>query len=441
MSETDNRKKEHQGSLAASSDRREERAFLFSEARALNGAADSAFGSGAGNAGAARWKQIRSDACMRAEDFPYHRTAALVDCAALAENLQKIREKLPEGMKLCAVVKADAYGHGIAGLLPVFERYADHYAVACTEEGEFLRSLGTEKPILLLGDAHRGEYARILSAALTTAISSADEAEALSALACSMGKTAHMHIAIDTGMSRIGFPADETGLLALRRIFALPGISVDGAFTHFATADEADKTRTYEQLRHFSAFTEAAAAEGMPLGVRHCANSAAVLDGIGMHFEMARAGIMMYGLYPSEEVAKSVPLVPVLQFKSYLGFVKELRAGAQIGYGGTYTLKKPMRIGTVTCGYADGYPWTVGTNGTEVLVHGKRCPVLGRVCMDQFMIGLDEVPEAKKGDLVTLFGRDGDAFLSAEEVAGKNDTCNYALVCGLTKRVPRVYLP
>ena len=397
------------------------------------------------------------NALMREPSFPYKRIAAFCDRTALSDNLKALRSLLPDGVKFCAVVKADAYGHGFAGLLDVFERYADQYAVASVEEGEELRRLGIRKPVLVLGDAHRDEYPRLLSAELAAALSTADEAERLSALAekhAANGR-AHIHIAVDTGMSRIGLPANETGISELRRIAALPGLSIDGIFTHFAAADEADPARTERQLRRFVQFLSAAEAEGISLGVRHCANSAALLNGVGVglsntfHFDMVRGGIAMYGLYPSDEVEKHLQIRPVMQLKAYLTHVKEIEAGEEISYGGLFRAERRMRVGTVSCGYADGYPRAAGASsepgrsrsrGAEVLVRGQRCPIVGRVCMDQLMIDLSAVPEAQKGDPVTLVGCDGAEEITFEELARESNGFHYELLCSISKRVPRVYV-
>ena len=436
-------------------------------------------------------------AVMRKSTFPYKRSAAFCDKTALSENLRLLRSQLSEGMRFCAVVKADAYGHGFAGLKDVFEVYADAYAVASVEEGEALRALGIEKPVLILGDVHRDEYQRVIAGRLSAAISSADEAEQLSALALKseeglnskevsnseeilnpkemVSQKAHIQIAVDTGMSRIGLMPDEEGLSQLRRIAALPGIAIDGIFTHFAAADEEDLTGAHRQLERFRAFLAAAAAEGIDPGVRHCANSAAVLNGFGMQgFDMVRGGIAMYGLYPSEEVRKDLKFRPVMQLGAYLTHVKEIEAGTGVSYGSLFRADRKMRIGTVSCGYADGYPRSAGSkssgeeakrhraeapkgnraeeikeHGTgaaadritmDVLVRGKRCPIVGRVCMDQLMIDLSAVPEAEKGDPVVLIGRDGDEEITFYELAEKSGGFHYELLCGISKRVPRVYI-
>lgn len=431
-------------------------------------------------------------ALMRKPSFPHKRIAAFCDRTALSDNLKALRSLLPDGVKFCAVVKADAYGHGFAGLLDVFERYADQYAVASVEEGEELRRLGIRKPVLVLGDAHRDEYPRLLSEELAAAVSTADEAERLSALAekhAADGR-AHIHIAVDTGMSRIGLPSNEAGLSELRRIAALPGLSIDGVFTHFATADEADPARTKRQLWRFESFLSAAEAEEISLGVRHCANSAALLNGVGaglsdkqpanlqnavgdpadagsqdglgrrasdspsvtakeIQFDMVRGGIAMYGLYPSDEVEKHLQLRPVMQLKAYLTHVKEIEEGEEISYGGLFRAEHRMRVGTVSCGYADGYPRAAGASsepgrsrnrGAEVLVRGQRCPIVGRVCMDQLMIDLSAVPEAEKGDPVTLVGCDGAEEITFEALARESNGFRYELLCSISKRVPRVYL-
>ena len=373
------------------------------------------------------------------EGFPYRRIFAPVDLSALRSNLSALKASLPEGVRFLAVVKADAYGHGISGMAEAFSEYADGYAVAAVAEGIELRRMLPEPLILILGDVDEGEYAQLLEYGLTAPVSSLAEAEALSALSEQKGRRAHVHIALDTGMSRIGLPADGRGISELLSISRLPGISIDGIFTHFATADEADKTRTERQAERFRAFLAEAGAHGIDTGICHTANSAAILEGIGLEYDMVRGGIAMYGLYPSEAVRQEIRLRPVMQLKARITHIKEIEAGTEVSYGGIFRAEKKMRVGTVSAGYADGYPRNVSGRGMDVLVHGRRCPVLGRVCMDQLMIGLDGVPEAKKGDIVTLFGEDGEAFIPIEELAEKSGGFHYELLCGINKRVPRVY--
>lgn len=377
--------------------------------------------------------------------FPYRRICAAVDLDALAHNLELLRSILPEGVKLCAVVKADAYGHGVVGTLATLERYADCYAVAALEEGIRIRQMGTKKPVLILGALLPGEYETMLAWDLTAAVSSLREGKLLSEAAYQTGRTGHMHIAVDTGMSRIGFRTDEAGFSEVLRLRELPGLSIDGCFTHFATADEPGKEqKTEEQLQAFQAFLKRLSEAGIDPGLCHCANSAAILTGVGTGFSMVRGGIAMYGLYPSRELEGRLPLRPVMQLKSWLTSIRQIQAGETVGYGAVYCAKGPVRVGTVSAGYADGYPRSAGCTdpegkGMDVLVRGKRCPILGRICMDQLMVDLSGLPEAKEGDPVTLFGRDGAEEIGLRELAERSGGFHYELMCAVSGRVPRAY--
>lgn len=394
--------------------------------------------------------------------FPYKRIFARIDLSALRHNIKALRRTLPKETQFCAVVKADAYGHGFAGMKEVFEETADHYAVATVEEGIGLRELGITKPVLVLGDAHRDDYEAILRYGLTATISSFAEAEALSGMAAALlqdfrerekltgraaqesdrpgGKAAvSVHAAVDTGMGRIGFPANEQGVLEVLAAAKLPYLQIDGIYTHFAEADEADQSVTKEQLHRFQEFYQGLCSGGCSPKLVHCANSAALLTGTGSGFSMVRAGIAMYGHYPSDALSWEMKLRPVMELKSYLSYVKDVEAGTRISYGGVFQAERPMRVGTVSAGYADGYPRRADGRGLFVLIHGKRCPVIGRVCMDQFMVDLSGVPDAKKGDSVTLMGRDGSEEISLEELSRASGRFHYELLCGISKRVPRVY--
>ena len=373
------------------------------------------------------------------EDLPYRRIFAAIDLEAFRTNLESIRGILPKGTKLCAVVKADAYGHGVKGLLGSLSGYADAYAVATEEEGALLRREGVTAPILVLGALQREEYRRAICCGLTVAISSLREAEGLSQEAETLYGTAHVHIAVETGMNRIGMRMEGEGFEELRKIAALPGISIDGCFTHFARADEADAVMTGRQLGRFQDFLQRAKEAGIHTGVRHCSNSAAILEGEGTDFDMVRAGIAMYGIYPSDEVRMETPLEPVMQLKSYLTFVKEIEAGETVSYGGIYRAERRTRVGTISAGYADGYPRPAAEGGMEVLIRGRRCPIIGRICMDQMMVDLSDLPEAEPGDLVTLFGKDGEEEISLNELSEKSGRYHYEILCGITGRVPRVY--
>lgn len=367
------------------------------------------------------------------------RTYAEIDLDALQENLAALKAGIPAGMKLCCVVKADAYGHGAEVLAREMNDSADLFAVAALSEAVALRRAAIAKPILVLSPVLPAAYEEAVRNFVTLTICDAASAAAFAQVAETLEVDAHVHVAVDTGMGRIGLTPDEAGLEELQRIAAVPNLSVDGVFTHFAKADWRDKTRTEQQLQQFGKFCRAAKACGLQIPLWHCANSAALIEGFGTEFDMMRAGICLYGHYPSEETERRVVLKPLLSLKSHLTFVKEVPAGSEISYGGIYCTERNLRVGTVCCGYADGYPRALSGKGAEVLVAGKRCRVLGRICMDQLMIDLSEVPEAKVGEVVTLIGQDGREQVSVEELAEGCGGFHYELLCNIGKRVPRIY--
>lgn len=283
-------------------------------------------------------------------------------------------------------------------------------------------------------------YKEIIEQDIRPAMFRLDRAKKLSDLAVAMGKTAKIHIAVDTGMSRIGVMPTEECADLVKEIADLPGIEIEGMFTHFARADETDKRYADEQLCKFKAFAAMVKKRGVNIKIIHCSNSAGIVDLKEANMDAVRAGITIYGLYPSDEVDKSlVPLKPAMELKSFITYIKEIEAGSAVSYGGTFVAEKRMRIGTVGIGYADGYPRNASGKG-HVLVCGKKVPILGRVCMDQLMIDLSEIPEAKEGDEVTLLGQDGELEITMEELAESCGGFHYEIPCVIGKRVPRVYV-
>ncbi len=382
----------------------------------------------------------------------HERTAATIDLKAIRQNvidLKKCHERSRCGSKkkeylILASIKANAYGHGAEAISEAISDLVDYYAVAGTQEGLELRNCGRTNHILVLGPAFPEDYPAAIQNELTLTVFRYEEACALNECAASLGSKAHIHAAVDTGMSRIGVFPDETGLETLKKIAALPNLVLDGIFTHFATADEKDKTGADAALGKFLAFRRMCGASGLSVPIWHCANTAAVIDGIGAadDMDMVRFGIGIYGLYPSEEVRKeNVTLTPALRWYSFLTFVKEIPAGTSVSYGYHFTADRNMRIGTVCCGYADGYPRILSSKGGEVLIHGKRCRILGSICMDQFMVDLSGAPDAEAGDEVTLLGSQtfGGASdcITAEEIAEKCGTISYEIICGISPRTKR----
>ena len=266
-----------------------------------------------------------------------------------------------------------------------------------------------------------------------------DMLEQLSAAAKAAGKKIKIHIAVDTGMSRIGIFPDETGLDFVKKALETEGLQVEGMFTHFARADEADRSFTEEQLEKFVWLTEAVKERlGYDIPIRHCSNSAGIIEYPHANMTMVRAGITLYGLWPSDEVRKDiVPLEPVMSLRSHIIYIKEISAGTPVSYGGTWAPDHTVRLATVPVGYGDGWPRSLSNKG-YVLIRGQKAPIRGRVCMDQFMVEVTDIPDAAEGDEVTLIGRDGDAYISMEEVGDLSGRFNYELACDINPRVPRV---
>lgn len=370
----------------------------------------------------------------------YHRVQAEVNLDAIYHNAVSAKALTAEGTKFMAVIKADGYGHGAVILSEVLNPVADAYGVAILEEGIELRQAGVTKPILILGFTPEPLYEDMIRYDIATAVFQLDMAKKISDTAVRMGAKAKIHIKLDTGMSRIGFALTDESLEQIVQISALPGIEMEGCFSHFARMDERDKTKANRQFAAFCSFLERMEAAGVTVAIRHISNSAGIIEMPEVHLDMVRDGISLYGLYPSQEVQKArLPLIPAMEWKARVSYVKILPANVEIGYGGTYTTSEETRVATIPVGYADGYPRSLSNKGC-VLIHGQRAKILGRVCMDQFMVDVTEIPETKEGDVVTLFGRDGDANLPVEEVAELSGSFNYEFVCDVGKRVPRVYL-
>ena len=339
------------------------------------------------------------------------------------------------------IVKADAYGHGAAALAKLFESEADYFAVAETGEAAELRACGIKKPILILGYTSPSLYENALENDITLTLFSLEQARLLSEKAQKMGKTARVHFAVDTGMGRIGWQVCEQSAEEAAKAARLTGIEAEGVFSHFATADEIDTAFAEEQRALFERFCAMLGERGVRPPIRHMNNSAGILR-FSEQYEMVRAGILAYGLFPSEglaaEFGKSFPLRPAMELMTHIAHVKELDAGKSVSYGATYVTSKKTLVATLPVGYADGYPRSLSGKG-EVLLRGVRCPIIGRVCMDQMMVDVSAVPSAKTEDEVTLVGKSGSEFISAEEVASLAGTINYEFICGISKRVPRIY--
>ena len=371
----------------------------------------------------------------------YERVRADISLDAILANMESMKRNLKEGVQITAVLKTNAYGHGAVEIAKVLEPldYVWGYAVAAFEEAVELREAGLRKPILLLGYVFPYCYQELARMNIRPAVFREDMLEQLSAAAKAAGKKIKIHIAVDTGMSRIGIFPDETGLDFVKKALETEGLQVEGMFTHFARADEADRSFTEEQLEKFVWLTEAVKERlGYDIPIRHCSNSAGIIEYPHANMTMVRAGITLYGLWPSDEVRKDiVPLEPVMSLRSHIIYIKEISARTPVSYGGTWAPDHTVRLATVPVGYGDGWPRSLSNKG-YVLIRGQKAPIRGRVCMDQFMVEVTDIPDAAEGDEVTLIGRDGDAFISMEEVGDLSGRFNYELACDINPRVPRL---
>lgn len=367
---------------------------------------------------------------------------AEVDLDAVVSNLCNMKAVIDEKTRMIGVIKTDAYGHGSVPIAQASEEldFMWGFAVATPEEAMLLRKEGIRKPILILGYSFPYCYETLALEEIRPCVFREDSLPLLQEAARKTGRVIKVHIKADTGMGRIGITPDEKGLAFFEKVLSCENIEIEGLFTHFARADETDKTSAREQLARFLQFSEAAEKRfGIRIPLKHCSNSAGILELPEANLDLVRAGVTMYGLYPSEEVGRdTVSLKPALSLYSHIVFIKTVPAGQPISYGGTYVTEKKMRVATVPMGYGDGYPRSLSNKGC-VLIGGKRAPILGRVCMDQFMVDVTDIPEAKEGDRVVLLGFDGEEHLSAEELGEASGRFNYELVCDFGKRIPRIY--
>lgn len=370
----------------------------------------------------------------------YLRCYAEVSLKAIGHNIAQVKKRLRPGVKLLAVIKADAYGHGAVRVGKYLEDQVDYFAVATAEEAMELREQGIRLPVLVLGYISPEQYGEILDYDITQTVYSLEIAEKLSEASVKAGCRTKIHAALDTGMTRIGFHITEEEADRIAAISRLPGLELEGMFTHFSCADQKDKTYCGLQLEKFRRMERMLRARGVEIPVKHICNSAGIMEFDDYRFDMVRSGIVTYGLYPSEEVDKSrLPLIPALSWKSRVIHVQDVEPGLGVSYGATYTTEGPCtRIATVSAGYADGYPRALSNKG-RVLIHGRYAPILGRVCMDQMMVDVSHIPDVKVEDTVTLIGREGDRGITMEEVADPACRFNYEMACGISKRVPRIY--
>ena len=364
-------------------------------------------------------------------------TQLIIDLDAIRHNIRAVHERA--GVPVMAIIKADAYGHGAVEIARHIDGDCAFFGVSSILEALELRQAGIEKPILILGYTPVAAFPEAIRQGIRPAIFRYEDALALSQAATALGMTAKFHIAVDTGMSRIGFQVTPEEADICARIAALPNVEAEGLFSHLATADCADLTRARHQAALFDQFDEMLRSRGVTIRLRHLDNSAGVMN-FHCKYELVRSGIVTYGMYPSTEVDPSVlDLCPALRWESRITHLKTLEPGREIGYGGTYTTTRPTRVATVPVGYADGYRRNL-SGRFYVLIRGKKAPILGRICMDQMMVDVTEIPDAALNDTVVLVGKSGDLNISVEEIAAQGDSFNYEFVCGISRRVPRVYL-
>ena len=359
-----------------------------------------------------------------------------IDLDAICHNVQTVAERT--GTKVCGVIKADAYGHGAVAVAKAIAPYCHFFGVSCLEEALELQNAGLTVPILILGHTDRADYPAVAAKGIRPAIFSFEDAEELSREAQKQGLTAPIHLVVDTGMHRIGFPANEASLSLCEKIAALPGIKTEGIFSHFATADEKDLARTYRQQKLFDDFCAGLEKRGIHVECRHLDNSAAALR-LGSHYDMVRAGIVLYGHAPGDGVELShMDIRPALCWHSKISYIKRLDAGCEISYGGTFVTARPTLVATLPVGYGHGYPRSL-SNRFYVLIRGKRAPILGRVCMDQMMVDVTDIPGVTEADIAVLVGESGKEAITVEEISRVAGSFNYEFLCNIARRVPRLY--
>lgn len=366
-----------------------------------------------------------------------------IDLDAVSYNLESMKNNIREDTKIIAVLKADGYGHGALPIARHIEPlpYIWGFAVACVEEGLALREGGIEKPVLILGYTFLEDYETIIENNFRPTVFTCKMAEDLSDTAKRLNKAVKIHIKLDTGMTRIGYRDLQHDVPEILKIAEMPGLEVEGLFTHFARADETGREPAYAQLERYLEFVRALEEKGLHVPLKHCSNSAGIIRIPEANMDAVRAGIILYGLYPSGQVEKEpVPLKPVMALKSRVVYIKTVEPGVEISYGGTFVTKRPTRVATIPVGYADGYARSLSNKGS-VLIRGRRAPIIGRVCMDQFMVDVTDIPEAEELDEVTLVGRDGEESITLEELGEISGRFNYEFACCINKRVPHLFIP
>ena len=363
-------------------------------------------------------------------------TKLIIDLDAIRHNMNAVKARA--NAPVMAIIKADAYGHGAVELARFLDGDCAFFGVSSILEALELRQAGIRKPILILGHTPVSAFPEAIREDVRPTMYRYEDGLALSRAAEALGLTGKFHFAVDTGMSRLGFQVTREDADICAQIASLPHVEAEGLFSHFATADCADLTRAKKQAERFAAFDAMLKERGVNIPIRHLDNSAGVMN-FGCEYEMVRSGIVTYGMYPSDEVDPALlDLRPALRWESRVTHLKTLEPGREIGYGGTYTTTRPTRVATIPVGYADGYRRNL-SGRFHVLIRGKKAPILGRICMDQMMVDVTHIPDVQPDDRVVLVGRDGDETITVEEIAARGDSFNYEFVCGISRRVPRVY--
>lgn len=367
-------------------------------------------------------------------------TYASVNLDAVRHNIESIKASLDEGTGICAVVKADAYGHGAVEVTGVLEEYdyVTFYATSSVEEADRLYEAGRRKPILIMGATFPEQYSHIVERGYRMNVYRYSMAKELSEEAVRQQKKVYIHIGLDTGMNRLGFVINDEVADEIEAITKLPNMVVEGIFTIFTKAAEADKSFTYEQISRYNNVVEGLEYRGIHIPIKHCANSAATLDVKEAQLNMVRVGILLYGIYPSDEVSHDLNLIPALELKSTISLLKKVKANDKISYGGTYKLPKEELIATIPIGYADGYPRSLSNRG-YVLINGRKAPIRGMICMDLLMVDVTGIPDVKEWMPVTLIGKEEEEQITVEELGRLSERFSYELLCDLAGRLPRIY--
>ena len=367
-----------------------------------------------------------------------HRTYLKIDLNKLEHNFNCVRNKLPDDVKILGVIKANAYGHGAVEIGEFLDDKCDFFGVACIEEAVELKKAGIKTPILILGRVFPFDIETAVKYNVRIPIFSYEDAVALSNEAVKQGKNVPFHFCIDTGMSRIGFQVNEESADICKKITELPNIFAEGLFSHFATADEKDLSKTVEQRNQYKKFCKMLSDREVEIPIKHLNNSAGIMN-FDEHFDMCRMGIITYGLYPSDEVDKGIlDLEPIMSWHTKVAHIKDLEPNREISYGGTFKTDRVTKVATVPVGYADGFPRCLSNKG-KVIINGKYAKILGRVCMDQFMVDVSDI-ECNVNDEVVLFGTQKNAHISLEELSNSAYSFNYELPCRIPLRVNRVYV-